>query len=85
MNKFLLLLFLCLLSSCVIYDESQPFIPPYREHIIIYDLFPQTSPFYNFTTPTYIYQKPYVYGPRNNHYKPRKPRKPRKDIVRKRR
>ena len=85
MNKFLVLLFSCFLSSCVVYDKSQPFIPPYREHVIIYDLFPQTSPFYNFTNSTYIYKKPHVYGPRNNPNKPRKPRKPRKDIVRKRR
>ena len=85
MNKFLVLLFSCFLSSCVVYDKSQPFIPPYREHVIIYDVWPQTSPFYNFTTPTYIYQKPHVYGPRNNHYKPHKPRKPMKDVVRKRR
>ena len=80
MNKFLLLLFSCFLSSCVVYDETQPFRPPYREHVIIYDVWPQTSPFYNFTTPTYIY-----YGPRNYPYKPRKPREPKKNIVKKRR
>ena len=73
MKKFLLLLFLCFLTSCVVYDETQPFRPPYREHVIIYDVWPQTSPFYNFTTPTYIY------------IKPRKPREPKKNVVKKRR
>ena len=38
MNKFLLLLFSCFLTSCVVYDETQPFRPPYREHVIIYDV-----------------------------------------------
>ncbi len=85
MKKFLLLLFSCFLTSCVVYDETQPFRPPYREHVIIYDVWPQTSPFYNFTTSTYIYQKPHVYGPRNNHYKPRKPREPKKNVVKKHR
>ncbi len=78
MKKFLLLLFLCFLTSCVVYDETQPFRPPYQEHVVIYDVFPQTSPFYNFIPSTYTY-----YGPRNYPYKPRKPRKFKKDVIKK--
>ena len=67
------------------YDENQTFRPPYREHVVIYDVWPQTSPFYYFNNTTYIYQKPHVYGPRNNPYKPRKSRQPKKNVVKKRR
>ncbi len=85
MKKFLLLLFSCFLTSCVVYDENQTFRPPYREHVVIYDVWPQTSPFYYFNNTTYIYQKPHVYGPRNNPHKPRKPRQPKKNVVKRRR
>ena len=84
MKKFLLLLFSCFLTSCIVLDESQYYDPIYREHVVIYDVWPQTAPFYNFNNTTYIYQKPTVYGPRNNPHKPRKPRQPKKKVVERR-
>ena len=89
MKYFFSLLFCLILSSCIITDGVYH-DPIYREHVVIYDVWPTNAPFYNFTTPTYIYQKPIVYGPRrtlhNNSVKIRKPRKshnPKKKVVRK--
>jgi len=82
MKRFFFLLFCLFFSSCMVTDGIYH-DPIYREQVIIYDVWPTNAPFYNFTTPTYIYTKPYVYGPRNNFPKPRKPRKPRKNVVKK--
>lgn len=82
MRYFFSFLFCLIFSSCMVMDGVYH-DPIYREHVVIYDVWPQTAPFYNFTTPTYIYQKPIVYGPRNNPHKPRKPRQPKKKVVRK--
>jgi hypothetical protein len=82
MKYFFSLLFCLIFSSCMVMDGVYH-DPIYREQVIIYDVWPTNAPFYNFTTPTYIYTKPYVYGPRNNFPKPHKPRKPRKKVVRK--
>jgi len=82
MKCFFSLLFCLFFSSCMVMDGVYH-DPIYREQVIIYDVWPTNTPFYNFTTPTYIYTKPHVYGPRNNSLKPRKPRKPRKKVVRK--
>jgi len=83
MRYFFSLLFCLLLSSCIVTDGVYH-DPIYREHVVIYDVWPQTAPFYNFNNTTYIYQKPHVYGPRNKPHKPRKPRQPKKKVVERR-
>jgi len=83
MRYFFSLLFCLLLSSCIVTDGVYH-DPIYREHVVIYDVWPQTAPFYNFNNTTYIYQKPHVYGPRNKPHKPRKPRQPKKKVMEKR-
>jgi len=83
MRYFFSLLFCLILSSCIVTDGVYH-DPIYREHVVIYDVWPQTAPFYNFNNTTYIYQKPHVYGPRNKPHKPRKPRQPKKKVMEKR-
>jgi len=67
------------LTGCVVVDEAQYRDPLYREHIIIYDVWPQYNNFYN---TTYVYPKPKYKKPRHNHNKPRKHRKPLQNNVR---
>ena len=64
------------LTGCVVVDEAQYRDPLYREHIIIYDVWPQYNNFYN---TTYVYPKPKY---KKSRYKPRKPRKPMQNNVR---
>lgn len=64
------------LTGCVVVDEAQYRDPLYREHIIIYDVWPQYNNFYN---TTYVYPQPKYKKPR---HKPRKPRKPMQNNVR---
>lgn len=83
MRYFFSFLFCLIFSSCIVTDGVYH-DPIYREHVVIYDVWPQTAPFYNFNNTTYIYQKPHVYGPRNKPHKPRKPRQPKKKVMERR-
>jgi len=94
MKSLFFLIFSLFISSCVVTDGVY-YDPIYQDPIIVYDVWPTSTPFYNWNTPTYIYQKPHVYGPRrtlhNNSVRPRKPRKkqkshkPRQNTVKRRR
>ena len=70
------------LTGCVVIDEAQYRDPLYREHVIIYDVWPQSNYFYN---TTYVYSRPRNKKPRHNsnhHNKPRKHRKSTQNNVR---
>ena len=68
------------LTGCIVIDEAQYSDPIYQEHVIIYDVWPQSNYFYN---TTYVYPKPKKKKPRHNHHnKPRKHRKPLQNNVR---
>ena len=68
------------LTGCIVVSEAQYYDPLYQNPTIVYDVWPQSNYFYNYSNTTYIYPKPKNKKPRHNHNYPNKPRKHRKSL-----
>ena len=46
------------LTGCIVVSEAQYYDPLYQNPTIVYDVWPQSNYFYNYSNTTYIYPKP---------------------------